>query len=97
MDELHQHAVHRLHTLFPTGLNDRLQLMALALSDNVTSAWSNYEDFRCGHATATNLRNQPLRTDSLKHTGHLNPNLLLLMGRKHINHPIDTLGGAVGV
>jgi len=68
--------------------------MELVLSNQVTDGWGRDEHLHGRHSPAAAYHlDQDLAHDPLKHHRHLGANLRLLMGREHIDDPIDRLTG----
>ena len=60
VNQIDQGFIHRLHTEFGAGLDDGLQLVALAFADDVAHGRCGYQDLGCGNtAAATRTAGSP--------------------------------------
>ena len=72
--------------------------MGLALTDEVPDGRRDDHDLTGnGSAPAICGRHELLGHDTHQRGGQLNPHLLLLMRREHVDHTIDGLGRVLGV
>ena len=60
LNEPNERLVHRLHALITTGLDDCIELVRLAFTDNVTNRWRCDENFSRHRASTTDGRDEPL-------------------------------------
>ena len=72
------------------GLHDRVDLLDLALADQVPDGVVRQQDLERGDAAlAVRGRQQRLRDDALQRAGELDPDLLLLLGREDVDDAVD--------
>ena len=72
------------------GLHDRVDLLDLALADQVPDGVVREQDLERGDAAlAVGGRQQRLRDDALERAGDLHADLLLLLGREDVDDAVD--------
>ena len=72
------------------GLHDRVDLLDLALADEVPDCVVGQQDLQCRHAAhAVRRRHQCLRDDALERARELDAHLLLLLGGKDVDDAVD--------
>ena len=93
-----QGRVHRLHPDARAGLQDGVDLVGLALADQVAHGRRGHEHLAGDHAPGpVGGRDQLLGHDPLQRHGQLHPHLVLLRGGEHVDDAVDRLGGVLGV
>ncbi len=93
-----QRGVHRLHPDGGARLQDRVDLVRLALPDQVADGRGRHEHLgRHDAAGAVGVRQQLLGHDPLQGHRQLHPHLTLLVGGEHVDDAVDRLGGVLGV
>src|SRR5690348_8073409 len=94
LDEIGKVLVHRVHAVAGTGLQRAVDLVRLALTDEVADRGRGREDLGRDDATvpARGLR-QRLAHHALERAGQLHADLLLLMRREDVDHTVDGLRG----
>src|SRR5664279_2852023 len=98
LDELGKVLVHRVHAVPGASLKRRVDLVRLTLADQVPDRGGGDEHFGGDGATTTvGGLAQCLADDALQRAGELHPDLLLLVGREHVDDAVDRLGGVLGV
>ena len=96
--EVCQRGVHRLHPVLPTRLHDGIQLMRLALADKVSHCRRRYQHLAGSHPTfSAQARQELLSDDTFQRGGDLYADLLLLVRREYVDHPVDRLGAVLRV
>ena len=98
LDELRERLLHRLHSAARAGLHVGVDLLDLALADQVPNRVVEEQDLECGDtARAVGGREQRLGDDPLEGVGELHPNLRLLLGREDVDDAVDRARRALGV
>ena len=101
MPLLHQRldgGIHEPHAGAAAALHGILQLVHLALTDQIGDRGRVDEDLQCGHAAlAAGRGNELLRHDSAKAGRQHRPHVRLLVGRERVDQSIDGGRGAVRV
>ena len=97
-DELGQRRVHGLHAVRRAGLEHGVDLVGLALADQVADRRRRDEDLgRDAPAGAVGGRQQHLGHDPLERDRQLGADLALLLGREHVDDAVDRLRRVLGV
>ncbi len=97
-DELRERGVHRLHARGGAGLQHRVDLVCLALSDQVADRGRRDEHLARHDATgAVGVGQQLLGHDPLQRDGELDAHLTLLVGGEHVDDAVDRLRGVLRV
>src|SRR5450432_1288052 len=98
LDELGKVLIHRVHAVSCTGLKRRVDLVRLALADQVPDRGGGDKHLGgdCAPATVSGLA-QRLADDPLQRAGQLYAHLLLLVRREHVDDAVDRLRGILGV
>ena len=87
-----------MHSAAGGGLHDRVDLLDLALADQVPDGVVRQQDLERGDAAlAVGGREQRLRDDALQRAGEHDPDLLLLLGREDVDDPVDRARRALRV
>ncbi len=96
--EIGQGGVHGDHAVLRAGLHDRVDLVRLALADEVAHRRCRDEQL-AGHDAAAPVpgRQQLLRADAHQGRRELHADLLLLVGREHVDDAVDGLRRVLGV
>src|SRR6266550_9454069 len=82
-DQVRQRLLHRLHAAARVRLHHRIDLLDLALADEVADSVVRQQHLERGYPTHSICsRKQSLCDHSLQRVGDLNTNLLLLLGRE---------------
>ena len=96
--EIGERLLHRLHAAARAGLHDRVDLLDLALADQVPDGVVGKEDLERGDpAHAVGRRDERLGDDALERAGELDADLVLLLGREDVDDAVDRLRRALGV
>ena len=97
-DEGGERRVHRLHSVLAAGLDQRVDLVRLALADQVAHARRRHEHLG-GDAAALAVggRQQRLGDDALEADRELHADLALLGGREDVDDAVDRLRRVLGV
>ena len=91
-DEARQRGVHRLHAVRRAGLDQRVDLVRLALADQVAHARRRHEDLGGDLAApAVGRRDERLRDDPLEADRELRADLALLGRREDVDDAVDGL------
>src|SRR3954451_6224301 len=86
LDEIGQVLVHRVHAVLGTGLKRGVDLVRLALTDEVADRGGRDQHLRCNHATgAVGGLCERLAHDALQGAGELHAHLLLLVRREDVD------------
>ena len=97
-DELGETVLHRLHAALRRRLHDGVDLLDLALADQVPDGVVREEDLEARDAAeAVGGRQQGLRDDALERVRELHAHLLLLRGREDVDDAVDRARRALGV
>ena len=97
-DEAGERGVHRLHALGAARLDQRVDLVRLALADQVAHARGGHEHLgRDATALAVGGRQQRLGDDALEADRELGADLALLGGREDVDDAVDRLRRVLGV
>ena len=97
-DELGKRLLHRLHPARGAGLHHRVDLLDLALADQVADGVVGEQDLeRRDAALAVGGRQQRLRDDAFERAGELGAHLALLLGREDVDDAVDRPGRAARV
>src|SRR3954447_9374866 len=92
LDELGKVLVHRVHAVLRTCLKCAVDLVRLALTDEVAHRGCGHEDLRRDSATTTvGGLGERLADDALERAGELNPDLLLLVRWEDVDDTVDRL------
>ena len=92
LDVLRQSHVHRLHPVATARLHRRVDLVGLALPDQVANRGGAHEHLDGGDTSQAVVGGDQLLGDhALKGGRQLDPDLLLLVGREHVDDPVDRL------
>src|SRR5439155_5034433 len=95
-DQIGERLLHRLHAAARVRLHHRIDLLDLALTDEVPAGVVRQEDLERRNASLpVGRRQQRLGDDALERAGDLNPDLLLLLGWEDVDDPVDRRGGAL--
>ena len=98
LDELRQRLLHRLHPAAGAGLHVRVDLLDLALADEVPDRVVEEEDLESADAAgAVCLLEQRLGDDALEGVGELHAHLVLLRGREDVDDAVDRARRALRV
>src|SRR5665648_609601 len=97
IDELSQVLVHRVHALLGAGLHRRVDLVGLALPDQVPDRRRRQQHLSGHRTTAADPPTQGLADHRLDRAGELSADLFLLVGREHVDDAVDRLGGVLRV
>ena len=90
LNQIGERLLHRLHAAAGVGLHDRVDLLDLALTDEVPDGVVREQDLeRRDSAHAVGGRKQCLGHDALQRAGDLNADLLLLLGREDVDDAVD--------
>ena len=93
LDVLGERHVHRLHPVATTRLHRRVDLVGLALADQVADGGGAHEHLDRGDASEpVRGGDELLRHHALEGGRELDPHLLLLVGREHVDDAVDRLG-----
>src|SRR5438045_7090616 len=96
--QLRQRHVHRHHAEPAAGLEHRIDLVDLALTDEVPDGRRRHHYFTRDAATATVSRRQELlRANPLQCRRKLHAHLLLLVSREDVDHAVDRLRRVLSV
>jgi hypothetical protein len=80
------------------GLHGRVDLVGLAVADQVPDGRGGHHDLDPHDPpVAVGGGDELLADDALEGAGELHPDLLLLVGREHVDDPVHGLGGVLGV
>src|SRR3954451_11821627 len=97
-DEVGERRVHRLHAVGPAGLERRVDLVALALADQVAHGRRGDEHLAgADTALAVDGRQQLLGDDALQGDRQLRADLVLLLRRERVDDAVDGLRRVLGV
>src|SRR3954452_22354880 len=97
-NELGQRRVHRLHAEARAGLDRRIDLVRLALADQVAHCRRRHQHLGREHATlAVSRWQQLLGGDTLKRDRQLHAHLVLLRRWEHVDDSVDGLGAVLRV
>ena len=93
-----QGLVHGLHPVAAAGLHGAVDLVGLAFPDQVADRRGGDEHLG-GHrpTPSADAGQQLLAHHALEGGGQLDPDLLLLVGREHVDDAVDRLGRVLGV
>src|SRR3954447_18865260 len=98
LHELRQVLVHRVHAVLGTCLERAVDLVRLALTDEVADGGRRHEDLgRDRSASAVRRLRKRLADDALKGAGKLDADLLLLVRRENVDDAVDRLRGVLRV
>src|SRR5450631_2438257 len=98
LDKLCQVLVHGVHAVPCARLQCGVDLVCLALADQIPDRWRGNQNLGCYCAAATiGGLAQGLADDTLQGAGELHPNLLLLVGREDVDDAVDRLRSVLGV
>src|SRR5919204_3994625 len=90
--EVGECSVHRLHAVRATGLEGRVDLVCLALADQVPDRRRGHQDLGGAHAALPVRGGEKLlRDDPLQRHGELHADLVLLRGREHVDDAVNGL------
>ena len=90
--------VHQLHALFFSGLNNSRQHKSFGFANDVRDRGRVGKCLQRKHATlAIRAGDQLLTDDAAQRFTHHDPNLFLLIDRKHIEHAIERAGSVPGM
>ena len=96
--ELRERHVHRDHAVATARLEHRVDLVRLALTDEVADRGRrDHHLARDRAALAVDGRDELLRADPLQRRRELHSHLLLLVRREHVDHTVDRLRRVLGV
>src|SRR4029079_1613283 len=96
--QLDERGVHRLHAVLCARLQRRVDLVRLALADQVADSRSRHEHLGGDRAAlAVRRRQELLRDDALQGHRKLHAHLLLLLGREHVHDAVHGLSGVLRV
>src|SRR5215207_147831 len=97
-DEVGERRVHRLHAVGAAGLERRVDLVGLALADQVAHGRRRDEHLAGAHpALPVGGRQQLLGDDALEGDRQLRADLVLLRRRERVDDAVDGLRGVLGV
>src|SRR3954447_14968168 len=92
LDEVGQMLVHRVHAVLRTGLQRGVDLVRLALTDEVADRGGRDQDLSSDNASLTIRRlRERLADDTLQGACELHSHLLLLVRREHVDDTVDGL------
>src|SRR3954447_17980096 len=98
LHELRQVLVHRVHAVAGPGLQRAVDLVRLALTDEVADGRGRHQDLGGnGAARPVGGASQRLADDTLEGTRELHTDLLLLVRREDVDDTVDRLRGVLRV
>src|SRR5205823_13045242 len=93
--EVHDHVVERLVTLFLADLKHAGDLVRLAFADEVRDGHIDNQNFQSGGAPGPiDAFEKVLRDHALERLGQSGADLVLLVGWKDVDNSVNGLGGA---
>src|SRR3954453_12647984 len=97
-DQLDERGIHRLHAVRAAGLQRRVDLMGLALANQVADRGGRDEHL-AGHDAPAPVggREELLGDDALERHRELHADLLLLLGRERVDDSVDRLRRILGM
>ena len=98
IDQVRQVLVHGVHAVLRAGLHGGVDLVGLALADEVADGRGGHQHLgRDGAPVAVARSCQRLADDALQRAGELDAHLLLLVRREDVDDAVDGLRGVLGV
>ena len=94
--QLQNGPIHAEHPLFPSRGDGTGNLMVLAVPDHTAYGACHVHDLKCGHSVTVHTGQQLLGYDGVQHHTELNTNLLLLIGRKRVDHAVNGIHRTLG-